>query len=74
MAITKEEYLNRLEINVQSPQLEVVRRVSFMEDGVELNRTHVSTNYNLKNEHLIVSESQLVQDIWALVSGSEFVL
>ena len=74
MALEKLVVLNKLEINVQNPSIDVVKRVSFMEDGVELNRTHVSTNYNLKNEHLIVSESQLVQDIWAMVSGSEFVL
>lgn len=74
MAITKEEYLNKLEINVQSPHLEVVRRVSFFENGEEVSRNHISTNYNIKNEHLIVSESQLIQDIWTMVSGSEFVL
>jgi hypothetical protein len=74
MAITKEEYLNRLDINVQNPHIEVVKRVSFFEDGTEINRDHVEALYSKKNQHLIVSESQLVQDIWALVSGSEFVL
>jgi len=70
MAIEKEEHLNKLDINIQSPHMEVVKRVSFLEDGVEINRTHVSTTYGLKNENKITSESQLVQDIWALVSGS----
>jgi len=70
MAITKEEVLNKLDINVQIPKIEVVRRVSFLEDSVEITRDHTETVYTLKNEHHIVSESQLVQDIWALVSSS----
>lgn len=70
MAIEKEEHLNKLDINVQSPHMEVVKRVSFIEDGVEINRTHVSTTYGLKNQDKIVAETQLVQDIWALVSAS----
>jgi hypothetical protein len=70
MAITKEQVLNKLDINVQVPSIEVVHRVSFYEDGVEINRDHTSTIYSRKNEHLIVSQSQLVQDIWTLVSGS----
>jgi len=74
MAVVKEEYLNRIDINVQNPHLEVVNRVSFIEDGVEISRDHTHTLYSMKNEHLIASQSQLVQDIWALVSGSEFVL
>ena len=74
MAITKEEYLNRIDINVQNPHIEVVKRVSFFEDGVEINRDHSHTMYSMKNEHEIVSQSQLVQDIWGLISGSEFVL
>ena len=74
MAITKEQYLNKLDINVQSPSIEVVHRVSFFEDDTEISRDHISTIFTHKNEHLIVSQSQLVQDIWALVSGSEFVL
>ena len=73
MAIEKEEYLNKLDINVQNPQIEVVRRVSFIEDGVEIKRDHISTMYRSNNEHHIVSESQLVQDIWNMVSGSIFV-
>ena len=73
MAITKEEVLNKLDINVQVPKMEVVRRVSFFEDGVEITRDHTETLYTFKNEEHIVSESQLVQDIWALISGSDFV-
>lgn len=74
MAITKEEYLNRIDINVQNPHLEVVKRVSFFEDGEEISREHTHTMYSMTNEHEIVSQSQLVQDIWGLISGSEFVL
>lgn len=74
MAIRKEEYLNKLDINVQTPFIEVVKRVSFYEDDVEINRTHTHKTYSKKNGHEIVSESQLVQDIWALVSGSSHVL
>lgn len=74
MAIRKEEYLNKLDINVQTPFIEVVKRVSFYEDDVEINRTHTHKTYGKKTGHLIVSESQLVQDIWALVSGSSHVL
>ena len=70
MAITKEQVLNKLDINIQVPSIEVVHRVSFYEDDVEINRDHTSTIYSQKNEHLIVSQSQLVQDIWTLVSGS----
>lgn len=74
MAITKEEYLNRIDINVQNPHLEVVKRVSFYEDGVEINRDHIHVLYSKKNEDEIAQQHQLIQDIWALVSGSEFVL
>lgn len=70
MAITKEEVLNKLDINVQVPKMEVVRRVSFLEDGVEITRDHTEILYTFNNEHHIVSESQLVQDIWELISGS----
>ena len=71
MAITKELVLNKLDINVQNPTITVVHRVSFMEDGEEINRTHVETLYSFKNEEsLFVSESQLVQDIWTEVSRS----
>lgn len=74
MAIRKEEYLNKLEINVQTPYIEVVKRVSFYEDDVEISRTHIHNTYSKKSGHEITSESQLVQDIWALVSGSSHVL
>ena len=74
MAIRKEEYLNKLDINVQTPFIEVVKRVSFYEDDEEISRNHTHKTYSNKNGHLIVSESQLVQDIWALVSGSSHVL
>ena len=74
MAIRKEEYLNRIDINVQTPYIEVVKRVSFYEDDVEISRNHTHTTYSKKNGDQITSESQLVQDIWALVSGSEHVL
>lgn len=71
MAITKEIVLNKLDINVQNPTIEVVKRVSFYEDEVELNRTHTSTMYSFKNEvDLYVSESQFIQDIWTKVSAS----
>ena len=75
MAITKQEYLNKLEINVQTPHLEVVRRVSFYDGDTEISRNHIETMYTTANSDLLfVSESQLVQDIWTLISGSEFVL
>ena len=34
MALEKLVVLNKLEINVQNPSIDVVKRVSFMEDGV----------------------------------------
>ena len=70
MAITKEEYLNRIDINVQNPHIEVVKRVSFYEDGVEITREHTETLYSMKNEHEIASQSQFIQDIWNHVSSS----
>jgi hypothetical protein len=71
MAITKQIVLNKLDINVQTPHIEIVNRISFMENGEEVNRTHTQTMYTFKNEeHLFVSESQFVQDIWKMVSGS----
>jgi hypothetical protein len=74
MAIEKQTFLNKLDINVQNPSITVVNRVSYYEDGEEINRNHTETMYSTVNAEEIVSESQLVQDIWTLVSGSEFVL
>jgi hypothetical protein len=74
MAIERQTFLNKLDINVQNPSITVVNRVSYYEDGEEINRNHTETIYSTTNAEEIVSESQLVQDIWALVSGSEFVL
>lgn len=71
MAITKEVVFNALEINVQNPHIEVIKRISFFEDGEEINRTHQEFRYEFENEqHLYVSESQFVQDIWTQVSSS----
>jgi len=71
MAITKEVILNKLDINVQTPHIEVVKRVSFYEDGEEINRNHTQTLYTFANEEsLFVSESQFVQDVWTMVSAS----
>jgi len=71
MAITKEVILNKLDINVQTPHIEVVKRVSFYEDGEEINRNHTQTLYTFANEEsLFVSESQFVQDVWEMVSAS----
>jgi hypothetical protein len=71
MAITKEIVLNKLDINVQNPSIEVVKRVSFFEDGEEINRTHNEVRYDFLNESsLYVSESQFVQDTWTFVSAS----
>ena len=71
MAIVKEVVLNKLDINVQNPNIEVVKRISFIEDGEEINRTHNEMLYSFKNEeHLFASESQFVQDIWTEVSRS----
>jgi hypothetical protein len=71
MAITKEIVLNKLDINVQNPSIEVVKRVSFFEDGEEINRTHSEVRYDFLNESsLYVSESQFVQDTWTFVSAS----
>ena len=71
MAITKEIVLNKLSINVQTPHIEIVKRVSFIEDGVEINRNHTETIYSLNDEaHIFASESQFVQDVWTQVSSS----
>tara|TARA_B110000259_G_scaffold120306_1_gene136744 strand:+ start:532 stop:675 length:144 start_codon:yes stop_codon:yes gene_type:complete len=40
MAIVKEVVLNKLDVNVNQPHIEVVKRVSFMENGEELSRNH----------------------------------
>lgn len=71
MAIEKEIVLNKLEINVNTPHLEVIKRISFIEDGTEINRNHISTFYQFDNEeHLYVSESTFIQTIWSEVSSS----
>ena len=71
MAITKEIVLNKLDINVQNPSVEVVKRVSFYDNGQEINRTHTHTLYEFNNEeHLYASESQFVKDAWTMVSAS----
>lgn len=71
MAIIKEVVLNKLDINVQNPNIEVVKRISFFEDGEEINRTHTEVLYSFKNEeHLFASESQFIQDVWTQVSSS----
>ena len=71
MAIEKEIVLNKLDINLQTPHIEVVKRISFIEDGEEINRTHTQHVYTFKDEeHLFVSESQFVQGIWTEVSRS----
>ena len=53
MAITKEIVLNKLDINLQNPSIEVVKRVSFYEDGEEINRTHNEVVYSFKNEEVL---------------------
>ena len=71
MAIEKEIVLNKLGINIQTPHIEIVKRISFIEDGVEVNRTHTEVIYTFKDEEvLFASESQFVQDIWTQVSAS----
>jgi len=71
MAIEKEIVLNKLDINVQNPSIEVVKRVSFIEDGEEINRNHTHALYQFKNEdHLYASESVFIQTIWTEVSSS----
>ena len=71
MAIEKEIVLNKLDVNVQNPSIEVVKRVSFIEDGEEINRNHTHTMYAFKNEeHLYASESAFIQDIWTQLSSS----
>ena len=56
MALEKLVVLNKLEINVQNPSIDVVKRVSFMEDGVEISRRHEDVHYDGFNEaHLIAS-------------------
>ena len=71
MAITQKIVLNKLDINVQNPSMEVVKRVSFYEGEEELNRTHISIIYSFENEeNLYVSESQYIQDTWTFVSAS----
>jgi len=71
MAIEKEIVLNKLDVNVQNPSMEVVKRVSFIEDGEEINRSHAHTLYQFNNEdHLYASESVFIQTIWTEVSSS----
>jgi hypothetical protein len=71
MAIEKEIVLNKLDVNVQNPSMEVVKRVSFIEDGEEINRSHTHTFYQFNNEdHLYASESVFIQTIWTDVSSS----
>ena len=71
MAIIKEIVLNKLDINVQNPNIEVVKRISFFEDGEEINRTHSEVLYSFKNEeHLFASESVFIQNVWTMVSAS----
>lgn len=68
--LDKQEILNKVELNVQNGIMDVVYRVSFYEDGEEIHRDHITRNYSFENEHEIVSQSQLVQNIWGLLSGS----
>jgi hypothetical protein len=71
MAIESQTILNKLDINLQNPSIEVVKRVSFYQNGEEINRTHTSNYYQFKNEeHLFASESQFIQSIWTDVSAS----
>jgi hypothetical protein len=71
MAIEKEIVLNKLEINVNTPHIEVVKRVSFVEAGEEISRTHTDFLYTFENEeHLFASESVFIQGIWNDVSSS----
>ena len=71
MAIEKQIFLNKLDINVQTPTITVVKRVSYYENGEEINRTHTETLYSFKDEeHLFASESQFIQDTWTMVSAS----
>ena len=71
MAIEKQTFLNKLDINVQNPSIEVVKRVSFYDNGEEISRTHSSIVYQFVNEdHLFASESQFVKDTWMMVSSS----
>ena len=71
MAIEKEIVLNKLEINVNTPHIEVVKRVSFVEEGEEISRTHTDFLYTFENEaHLFASESVFIQGIWNDVSSS----
>jgi hypothetical protein len=71
MAIEKEIVLNKLEINVNTPHIEVVKRVSFIEGGEEISRTHTDFLYTFDNdEHLFASESVFIQGIWNDVSAS----
>ena len=71
MAIEKEIVLNKLEINVNTPHIEVVKRVSFVEAGEEISRTHTYFLYTFENEeHLFASESVFIQSILNDVSSS----
>lgn len=71
MAIEKEIVLNKLEINVNTPHIEVVKRVSFIEAGEELSRNHTHMVYTFANEtELIASESVFIQGIWNNLSSS----
>ena len=71
MALEKIVVLNALEINVQNPSIDVVKRISFMENGIEISRKHEDVHYDSFNEaHLIASESAFVIESWNHVSSS----
>jgi len=71
MAIEKVVVLNALEINVQNPSMDVVKRISFMEDGAEISRKHENIHYDSFNEaHLIASESAFIIETWNHISSS----
>ena len=71
MALEKVVVLNALEINVQNPSIDVVKRISFLENGIEISRKHEDIHYDSFNEeHLIASESAFVIEAWNHVSSS----
>ena len=71
MALEKIVVLNKLEMNVQNPSLGIIKRVSFMEDGVEISRDHLEFFYDEVNEaDLYASESVFIQEAWNHVSSS----
>lgn len=70
MNFEKVEILTGISVDVHRGAIQLGKRISYLEDGNEVFRKHDSFEINIDNEHLIVSESKLVRDVWNVVSAS----